>query len=40
MLDKLVGNAVVHVLFVIAMGPLLTKDVLALTWWPLFIASA
>ena len=32
----IVGSAVFNVLFVIAMCSLLTKEVLNLTWWPLF----
>merc|ERR550514_1289661 len=31
-----VGSAVFNVLFVIAMCALFSKEVLALTWWPLF----
>lgn len=32
----IVGSAVFNVLFVIAMCALMSKEVLALTWWPLF----
>jgi K+-dependent Na+/Ca+ exchanger-like protein len=35
-IGTVVGSAVFNVLFVIAMCALLTKEVLALTWWPLF----
>jgi K+-dependent Na+/Ca+ exchanger-like protein len=34
-IGTVVGSAVFNVLFVIAMCALLTKEVLALTWWPL-----
>ena len=36
----IVGSAVFNVLFVIAMCSLLTKEVLHLTWWPLFRDSS
>ena len=36
----IVGSAVFNVLFVIAMCSLLAKEVLELTWWPLFRDSA
>jgi K+-dependent Na+/Ca+ exchanger-like protein len=39
-IGTVVGSAVFNVLFVIAMCALLTKEVLALTWWPLFRDSA
>ena len=32
----IIGSAVFNVLFVIAMCSIFTKDVLSLTWWPLF----
>ncbi|KAL3939456.1 MAG: hypothetical protein SGBAC_005820 [Bacillariaceae sp.] len=35
-IGTVVGSAVFNVLFVIAMCALLTKEVLNLTWWPLF----
>lgn len=35
-IGTVVGSAVFNVLFVIAMCALLTKEVLSLTWWPLF----
>jgi len=36
----IVGSAVFNVLFVIAMCALMSKEVLTLTWWPLFRDSA
>jgi len=35
-IGTIVGSAVFNVMFVIAMCSLLAKDVLTLTWWPLF----
>lgn len=39
-IGTIVGSAVFNVLFVIGMCSLLSKDVLTLTWWPLFRDSS